>query len=760
MESNNIDFGPFAGGLVNNAINLSEKAKKHFVGVEDLFCLLINDRTTISCQILCQMGINPETASHEILRAGYFPGEIKDEKLWKGIPISPRLQTILKMAAKMAGGMEFIDEKFFILALSKEGNSIPLRWLRKQKISTDALGGIIEKSIRQNIMPPQEEQPQEKKKPVEKEAKETTEPDIYSPRDSSQKDEDTDEIDLSFLQRYSRNVFPRAGGEQQMPAVRTEEAWKLISIFRKPGNKNPLIISNEEKTNSSVFESLSEILDSGEIPDMLKGCTIYSLDPEIFIDHIDEHSDPETIIEEIIKEAGKPDNIIFINNFHRLIRGVEPDRHGFTLSLRSAIFSGKIRCIGASTIDKYYMFIKDDESLLPCFETVFIEEKTPAEALNSLIAIRERLERRFGVRIEDKALKYAVSLSEKFIPGFCLPENTLEILAIGCAGVESPTTKEGFSYESLGIKLYANESHFISALSNLTDFPFKKMMEKGEFYFSEMSQALKEKVIGRDKAVDDIIDNIIKNLTDETEETKPMGVFLFIGPPGTGKSLMTEELARYIYGSSHKLIRLDMKRYKEKEFIDRLIYLSPDFDGSDEGELVEKIRMKPYCVVLMENIEMAHPDILDILAGAFKTGRISIHRRKDLDCKGIIFILSSDGINVPLELSTHFLAGIQRVIRFEDLDEEAFDGIITGYIEKMKEKFREDRIEVDVRGKVIEWIHEKAGAATEKARAVEEVVKENISNRISEGILKGEFIHGDAISVKVLGGKVMIIKQH
>lgn len=757
MESTNMDFGPFAGGLIDNAINLSEKAKKHFVGVEDIFCLLVNDRTSISCQILCQMGINPETACHEILRTGYFPGEIKNEKLWKGIPISPRLQKILKTAANMAGGTEFIDEKFFILALSKEGNSIPLRWLRKQKISTDALGGIIEKSIRQNVTPQLMEHPPEKKKPVEKE---TVDSSMYSPPDNSQKDEDTDEIDLSYLQRYSRNVFPRSGGEQQMPAVRTDEALKLISIFGKPGNKNPLLISNGEKTNSSVFESFWELLDSGEIPDSLKGCAIYSLDPEIFIDHIDEHSDPKKIIDEIIREASKYENIIFINNFHRLIRGVEPDKHGFTHSLRSAIFQGKIRCIGATTIDKYFMFIKDDESLFPCFETVFVEEKTPEETLNILMKIREKLERRFGVRIEDKALKYAVSLSEKFIPGFCLAENTLEILTIGCAGVESPTTKEGFSYESLGIKLYANESHFINALSNLTDFPFKKMMEKGEFYFSEMSKTLKEKVLGRDKAVDDIIDDIIQTLTDETEETKPMGVFLFIGPPGSGKTLMTEELARFIYGSPHKLIKFNMKRYKDKEFVDRLIYLSPDFDGTDEGELVEKIRMKPYCVALMENIEMAHPEILDILSVAFKTGRISIHRRKDLDCKGIIFILSSDGTNIPAELSPNFLTGIRRVIRFDDLNEEALGGIITNCIEKMKEKFHEDRIEVDVRSKVIDWIQEKAGAADEKARAVEDIVKESISNKISEGILKGEFIHGDSISVKVMAGKVMIIKQH
>ncbi len=757
MESNNIDFGPFARGLIDSAIVLSEKTKKHFVGVEDFFCLLANDRTTISCQILCQMGINPETACHEILRTGYFPGEIKDERLWKGIPISPRLQTILKMAANMAGGTEFIDEKFFILALSKEGNSIPLRWLRKQKISTDALGGIIEKSIRQNIIPQQTEQPQEKKNIPEKEATDT---DLKAPPETSQKDEDTDEIDLSYLQRYSRNVFPRVMGEQQMPAVRTDEALKIISIFGKPGNRNPLLIGNCDKANSSVFESFRELIDMGEIPDSLKGCTIYSLDPEIFIDHIDEHKEPKKIIDEIIREASKPDNIIFINNFHRLIRGVESDRHGFTLSLRSAIFRGKIRCIGTSTIDKYFMFIKDDESLLPCFETVFLEERTPEETLDILLKIRERLERRFGVRIEDKAMKYAVSLSEKFVPGFCLPENTLEILTIGCANVESPTTKEGFSYESLGIKLYANESHFINALSHLTDFPFKKMMEKGEFYFSEMSQALKEKVPGRDKAVDDIIDDIIKTLTDETEEAKPMGVFLFIGPPGTGKSLMTEEMARYIYGSPHKLIRFDMKRYQEGKFIDNLIYLSHNFDGTDEGELVEKIRMKPYCVVLMENIEMAHPEILSILAGAFKTGRISIHRRKDLDCKGIIFILSSDGTSVPKELSPDFLAGIRKIIRFDDLDEEAFSGIVANHIEKMKEKFREDRIEVDVRGKVMDWIQEKASASDEKARAVEEIVKEHISNKISEGILRGEFIHGDSIGVKVLGGKVMIIKQH
>ena len=757
MESTNIEFGSFAEGLIKSAIDHSEKAKKHFVGVEDIFCLLVNDRTSISCQILCQMGINPETSCHEILRAGYFPGEIKNEKLWKGIPISPRLQNILKMAAKMAGGTEFIDEKFFVLALSKEGNSIPLRWLRKQKISTDTLGGIIEQSIRQNIMPPKTEQPTETNKPAEKEIPDSN---FHSPSDASQKDEDTDEIDLSYLQKYSRSVFPRAIGEQQMPAVRIDEAMKLVSIFRKPGNKNPLLISNCEKANSSVFDSFWELLESGETPDSLKGCVIYSLDPEIFIDHIDEHPDPEKIIEEIIREASKPDNIIFINNFHRLIRGVEADKHGFTHSLRSAIFRGKIRCIAAATIDKYFMYIKNDESLLPCFETIFIEEKTPEEALNILIGIREKLERRFGVRIEDKALKYAVSLSEKFVPGFCLAENTLEILTIGCAGVESPTTKEGFSYESLGIKLYANESHFINALSHLTDFPFKKMMEKGEFYFSEMSKALKEKVLGRDKAVDEIIDDIIKTLTDETEETKPMGVFLFIGPPGSGKSLMTEELAKYIYGSPHKLIKFDMKRYQEREFIDRLIYLSSDFDGTDEGELVEKIRMKPYCVALMENIELAHPEILDILAEAFKTGRISIHRRKELDCKGIIFILSSDGSNIPVELPPNFLAGIRRVIRFDDLNEEALDGIIANYIEKMKERFHEDRIEVDVRGKVIDWIREKAGTATEKARAVEEIIKDNISNKISEGILRGEFIHGDAISVKVLGGKVMIIKQH
>ena len=756
MDHYDKEFGMFLGKLIETAIDISEKSGRYFIGVEDLFCILAHDKKSLTNRLLKQIGLNTDTACREISRLSYFPGEIDEKRLWKGIPLTPRLQQVIVLSEKAAGDKHSIDEKLFLLSITQEGHSIPLRWLQRQNISLEALGDIVEKSVVEKFEAPAEE--------IDPEDRSDISPESYLDVTTAQKenDDDTVELEFSFLNHHTCNRSTGVNRDYWAPPVRPGETEKLMSIYIKPGRKSPLILSKEEKINCSVFESLANYVINGDVPDSLKNCIIFEMDPEVIIDDLEDSKNPQKVIEGIINEASQAGNIIYINNIHRLTRGVGKDRHGFLKTLRSAIIRGKVQCIGASTIDRYYNCIKNDESLTPIFEPIIIQEKTPSETYSDLLKIRESLERHFRVRIEDKILKYAINLAYKYISGFCLPENTLELLTLACTGIESPYTKEGFSYESLGIKLYANENHLTKALTNLTDFPFHRMMEKGDFYFTEMKKKMNEKIFGREDAINEIINILIRSLYKDisNDKSRPIAVYLFLGPPAVGKTLMAEELTRYIYGTPHKLIRVDLSRYTEKDDINRLINLSPETECKDEGELIERLRLKPYSVVLLENLEMAHPELLRVLSDAINTGRISLHRRKDLDCKGAIFITTSTHKEIENEVYPEFLRGIDKILRFTDLDDEALVGIVQDSLKKITEKYKEDDITIEFRKKVERWVLKKASEELERTRAIEKIIQNSISDKLSEGMLKGEYVPGDTLGVNILGGNLLIVKQH
>ena len=450
----------------------------------------------------------------------------------------------------------------------------------------------------------------------------------------------------SYLGIYGRDLTREALEGRLRPfAGRRQELLQLIRIFGRHSKNNPVLVGEAGVGKTAIVEALAMRTAHGKDPQMLGGYHIIELSMGTLLANTRYRGEFEERLTKIIEEAqARPDIILFIDEIHAIVGSGKGDGSGMDAAglLKPALARG-LRCIGATTLAEYQRYIEADPALERRFEKVIVSEPGRDDAMLMLQALRPKLEEHHGVIIQESSLVAAIDLSIRFDADHQLPDKAIDLLDRACAGARIP---------SLSLSGYGNEKREVDekaiavALSDKTGIPLEIIASNRSMPRSrllELEPFLKKRLVGQDDAIGRVCQRLQIAYAGLGKRSGPIAVLLFAGPSGVGKTELARSVTEFLFGSAAEMIRFDMSEYMEEHSISRLIGSPPGYVGHDEeGQLSGRLRSKPYSVVLFDEVEKAHPKVLDLFLQLFDEGRITDSKGRTADASNVIFIMTSN----------------------------------------------------------------------------------------------------------------------
>jgi len=434
---------------------------------------------------------------------------------------------------------------------------------------------------------------------------------------------------------YDITAAAQAGRIDQVVG-REEEMERVIQILGRRKKNNPMLVGEPGVGKSAIVEGIASKIASGNVPRTLRGKRIVSLDIASVVAGTKYRGEFEKRLKQIIKElAHNPDIILFIDEFHTMVgAGGASGSLDAANMMKPALARGEIRCIGATTSDEFAKIVEKDGALDRRFQKVTVEPSDLKQTMAILHQIKSSYESHHNVRYTDEALEACARLSERYITDRFLPDKAIDAMdeAGSMVHLHSRKTPADVSAEDIA-----------SVISKMTGIPVGKVAESEGNRIMKMQERLGNRIIGQDEAIEKVVKAIRRNRAGIKDPRRPIGTFLFFGPTGVGKTQLAKSLAEYLFDSQDNLIRIDMSEYMEKFTVSRLIGAPPGYVGfEDGGQLSEKVRRKPYCVILLDEIEKAHPDIFNLLLQVMDEGRLTDSTGRTVNFRNTILIMTSN----------------------------------------------------------------------------------------------------------------------
>ena len=420
---------------------------------------------------------------------------------------------------------------------------------------------------------------------------------------------------------------------------REEEIARIVEILGRRRKNNPMLIGEPGVGKSAIVEALAIKIASGDVSPVLSRKRLISLDIASVVAGTRYRGDFEKRLKGIIADLkSNPDIILFIDEFHTLVGagGAQGSLDAANM-LKPALARGEIQCIGATTMDEFSKIVEKDGSLDRRFQKVVIEAADVQESIRILEKLKNNYESFHNVTYTDKALEACVRQSDRYIADKTLPDKAIDVMDEAGSMVRLRVAEDHRSSNVV------DADDVATVVSRMTGIPVSKVAMSEGHRLMEMREKLKEKVIGQDEAVDTVVRAIQRNRAGLKNPDRPVGSFLFFGPTGVGKTRLAKCLAEYLFDSEDNMIRIDMSEYSEKFTSSRLVGAPPGYVGHEEGgQLSEKVRRKPYCVVLLDEIEKAHPDTFNLLLQVLDDGRLTDSNGRTVSFKNTIVIMTSN----------------------------------------------------------------------------------------------------------------------
>ena len=581
------------------------------------------------------------------------------------------------------------------------------------------------------------------------------------------------QVGTHYLDRYGRDLTREARDGKLGPFVgRREELLQVIQTLARRTKNNPVLVGEAGVGKTAIVEALAVRVAQGKDPDILAGKRIVELNVGALVGGTKYRGEFEERLTRILEEAcAHPEVILFIDEIHNVVGAGRAEGSMDAANLmKPALASGDLRCIGATTIAEYRRYIESDSALERRFEKIIVNEPSPGETVEMLKGLRPRWEQHHQVRITEQALQAAVDLSIRFDGDHQLPDKAIDLVDKAGARTRVPILSMrpgGKAAGAVGVCGEVTELTIAQVLSEKIGVPLEVITghpdRMAQSRLLELESFLKMRLVGQDEAVDRVCQRLLMAHAGLERRRGPLAVFLFLGPTGVGKTELARLLAEFLFGSESDMIRLDMSEYMEEHGAAKLVGSPPGYVGhEEEGQLTGQLRTKPYAVVLLDEIEKAHPRIFDLFLQVFDEGRLTDSKGRTADARNAIFIMTSNiaadkhlGFTfrdmdesktaviheVRKRFRTEFINRIDEQIVFRSLDEEDVKRILRPMLEEISKDLLK-RYSVTLRVTVeAEQFVSQAGyspdyGARELGRAVERLIQVPLSRLILGGELK------------------------
>ena len=792
------------------AIELGHK----YLGTEHILYGLTKEETGIAKKVLELQGVNSENVLEKIED---LIGEDED-KLDATFGFTPRTKRVIENAFREAKklGSDYIGTEHLLLGLMREGDSVATRILVELNVEPTKLFNELNKVIENE-----------------------NEQNGNTNRKSNYNNGSYNSTPT--LNQFGTDLTKSAKEGKLDPVIgRSEEIERVIQILSRRTKNNPCLIGEPGVGKTAAVEGLAQKIVSGDVPEILKDKRVVTLDVSGMVAGAKYRGDFEERIKKALNEVKKAgDVILFIDEIHTIVgAGAAEGAIDAANILKPLLARGEIQLIGATTINEYRKYIEQDSALERRFSPVDLAEPSKEDTVNILKGIRDKYEAHHNVKITDEAIKAAVDLSVRYVNDRFLPDKAIDLIDEAASRIKIKTYSEPKTIKELEEKVeklgkekeelvqvqkfekaaklrdeiktlkeeleeqkskwqnkktksitMLTEENIAEVISSWTGIPTKKITQDENKKLKKLEEELHKRVVGQEEAVEAVSKAIRRSRVGLKDPKRPIGSFLFLGPTGVGKTELSKALAECLFGNEDAMIRVDMSEFMEGHSTAKLIGAPPGYVGFDEGgQLTEKIRRKPYSVILFDEIEKAHPDVMNILLQILDDGRLTDSQGRTVDFKNTVIIMTSNigarlitdkkslGFSenkendnkeyentkkevmaeLKKEFRPEFLNRIDETIVFHKLTDTEIDKIIDLMLKEVERRMKEQGIELKIEKSVKKLVAEKGIDKSYGARPLRRAIQNIVEDSLAEYILDGKIKTGEEVKIAAKDGKIIV----
>ena len=775
-----------------------------YIGTEHLLLGVIREGEGIAATVLNNLGLDLDAIRQAVESMVAATGGT----LTIGeIPFTPRAKRVLELSVDEARqlGHNYVGTEHLLLGLIREGEGVAARVLLEL--------GVDRKKVREETLK------------------------LLGGTPSVSQPEREGKVETPALNQFGRDLTALARESKLDPIIgRESEIERVIQVLSRRKKNNPILIGEPGVGKTAIAEGLAERIVENKVPETLKDKRIVTLDLAAVVAGTKYRGQFEERLKAVMNEIRESkDTIIFIDELHTIVgAGGAEGAIDASNMLKPALARGELQCIGATTLDEFRKYIEKDGALERRFQPIMVDPPSVDETIQIIMGLRDKYEAHHGAKYTDEAILVAVRLADRYINDRFLPDKAIDVIdeAGACARLsisaiptevrelekqveevakekEAAIQQQEFEKaarirdkeKELRARLreikknWTDIKHETQAtvdadligtvIARMTGIPIARIEEKESEKLLRMEEELRKSIVGQDEAVAAVSRAIRRNRAGLRDPRRPIGSFIFLGPTGVGKTELARVLARFLFDDPDALIRIDMSEYMEKFSVSRLIGAPPGYVGHEEGgQLTEKVRRKPYSVVLLDEIEKAHPDVFNILLQVLDDGMLTDSLRRKVDFKNTVLIMTSNlgarqikggrslGFSERDEESEYggmkrtileelkksfnpeFLNRIDEAIVFHPLDRPQMNEITTILLSQVADRLRISGIKVAFDSSVVDLLIEKGFDATLGARPLKRSIQKLIEDPLSEHVLRGKLKDGSDVQVSRQGDEL------
>jgi ATP-dependent Clp protease ATP-binding subunit ClpC len=800
-----------------------EEAKRFnhdYIGTEHILLGLIKEGESVAAAVLQNLGLSLDTIRLEVEKLVQFgPSTIVSGD----IPFTPKAKKVIELAMDEARrlGHNYIGTEHLLLGLIKEGEGVASHVLMNVGLDLNKVRAEVIKLLGSSTPGGTTGGGGGGTAPATGAGKGKTK--------------------TPALDAFGRDLSTLAREGKLDPVVNREnEIERVIQILARRTKNNPVLLGEAGVGKTAIVEGLAQRIISGDVPEILADKRIVVLDLALMVAGTKYRGQFEERIKAVMDEIRRSDNVvIFIDELHTLVGagGAEGAIDASNI-LKPALSRGEIQCIGATTLDEYRKYIEKDAALARRFQTIMVDPPTVDETIQILKGLRDKYEAHHRVKILDESLEAAAKLSDRYISGRFLPDKAIDLIDEAASRARLSVTtlpkdlkklegeiesfkrekeasikaqdfekaaklrdderrakeelsrmKKNWKESKSEVEVQVTAEDIAHIVSKWTGVPLARLEEKETARLLKMEDELHHRVIGQEEAIRAISHAVRRARSGLRNPRRPIGAFIFLGPTGVGKTLLARALAEFMFGEEDAMTIIDCSEYGEKFNLSRLVGAPPGYVGYEEGgQLTEKVRRRPYTVVLFDEIEKAHPDVFNLLLQLMEEGRLTDSFGRKVDFRNTIVIMTSnvgadlvrrqgemgfknqsdevtfEGLKRKLLDETkkvfrpEFLNRVDDIVVFHPLNRQDLEQIIEFELREVKDRLKDKKIELELSPEVLKFLIDKGYDPVFGARPLKRTVQRYIENVLAEEILSGKFVESDKIQALLRGDTVQFEK--